>query len=107
MGKIIQPYRVRNKVLRRVNEEVNSLKTIKRWSANCMGHVRGRNCLIKQLTERKIEGWREVGGRRGRRSKELLYGIKETRGYWKWKKGSPRLHCVEKSLWTRRKIGNM
>jgi len=51
-----------------------------------MGHVRRRNFLLKHVTEGKVEGWIEVTGRRGRRRKELLYNIKEKRGYWKLKK---------------------
>jgi len=39
------------------------------------------NCLLKHVTEGKIE----VMGRRGRRSKQLLDDVKERRGYCKLK----------------------
>jgi hypothetical protein len=41
----------------------------------------GRNCLLKQVIEGKIE----VMGRRGRRRKQLLNEVKEKRGCWKLK----------------------
>jgi hypothetical protein len=45
-----------------------------------------RNCLLNQVIEGKIEGRREVTGRRGRRSKQLLDGLKQKRkGYCKLK----------------------
>jgi hypothetical protein len=37
--------------------------------------------LIKRVLEGKIEG----RGRRGRRRKELLDDLKDTKPYWKWK----------------------
>jgi hypothetical protein len=43
------------------------------------------NCLLKQVIEGKIEGRIEVTGRQGRRSKQLLDDLNETRGYWKLK----------------------
>ena len=79
------------------NREMNSLRTIKRRTANWMGHVRGRNCLLKHVTERKIVGWIEMRGRRGRRRKGLLYGIKEKRGYWKLKK-----EALDRCVWKSR-----
>jgi hypothetical protein len=39
------------------------------------------NCLVKHVIVGKIEGRIEVMGRRGRRWKQLLDDIKETRGY--------------------------
>ena len=42
-----------------------------------------RNCLLKHVTERKIKRRREMKGRRGRRSNQLLEGLKERRGYRK------------------------
>ena len=57
---------VRNKdVLHRVKAERNFLHTIKRKKANWIGHVLCRNCLLKHLTEGKIEGMLEVRGRQG------------------------------------------
>jgi hypothetical protein len=45
----------------------------------------GRNCLLKQVTEGRRQGRMEVTGRRGRRLKQLLDELKETRGYCKLK----------------------
>jgi hypothetical protein len=39
-------------------------------------------CLIKHVTEEKIEGSRKVIGGRGRRRKQLLEDFKEKRRYW-------------------------
>ena len=39
------------------------------------------NCVLKRVTEGKVEGNTEVTGRRGRRCKELLDGLKEKREY--------------------------
>jgi hypothetical protein len=46
-----------------------------------------RNCLLKHVTEGKIEGRIEVMGKWGRRRRceQLLDGLKEMRGYWKLK----------------------
>jgi len=41
----------------------------------------------------------EVMVRRGRRRKQLVDNLKETTGYWKFKRGSTRSHSVDKSLW--------
>ena len=51
----------------RVNGERNTLRTIKRRK--------------EERKERRIK----VTGRRGRRRKQLLNDLKETRGYWKLK----------------------
>jgi len=40
-----------------------------------------RNCLLKCVIERKVEG----RGRRGRRRKQPLDDLRETRRYWKLK----------------------
>jgi hypothetical protein len=40
-----------------------------------------RNCLLQQVIEGKIQGAREVTGRRGRRRRKLLDDLKERRGY--------------------------
>jgi hypothetical protein len=59
-------------ILHRVKEERNILNTTKRRKANWLGHILRRNSLLKHVTEGKIEGRREVTGRRGRRRKQLL-----------------------------------
>jgi len=54
---------------------------MKRRKANWIGHkVRG-DCLLKHVTEGKIE---EMEGR-GRRRKQLLDGLQERKRYWKLK----------------------
>jgi hypothetical protein len=40
-----------------------------------------RNCLLRQVIERKIKGGIKVIGRRGRRLRKLLDDLKERRGY--------------------------
>jgi hypothetical protein len=40
-----------------------------------------RNCLLQRVIEGKIKGGIEVTGRRGRRHRKLLDGLKERRGY--------------------------
>jgi hypothetical protein len=72
--------RVRNEeVLHRVKEERNILHTIRRRKANWIGHILHRNCLLKHVIEGKLEGRTEMTGRRERRRKQLLVGLKEKR----------------------------
>jgi hypothetical protein len=89
--------RVRNEVLHRVKEERNILHTIKRRKANWIGHILRRNCLLKHAIEGKLEGRIEMTGRRGRRRKQLLGGLKEKRRYWKLKEEAP-----DRTLWRTR-----
>jgi len=77
-------------VLHRVKEENNVLHTIKRRNINRIAHVMGRNCLPKRVSI-------EVTGRRGRRLKQILVDLKETRGYWKLKED-----VVDRILWITR-----
>jgi hypothetical protein len=56
MEKVSWPDRVRNDVLKRVEEERNILHTMKRRKANRIDHFLRRNCLLKHVTEGKIEG---------------------------------------------------
>jgi hypothetical protein len=68
----------KEEVLHRVKEKMNIPHTIKRRKANWIGHVLCRNCLLKHVTEGKIQGRIEVKGRRGkRRRKQLLDDLKE------------------------------
>jgi len=53
------------------------------------------NCLLKHVTDGKIQGWTEVTGRRGRRRKQLLDHLEETRGYWKLTK-----EALDHNLWS-------
>ena len=45
---------------------------ISKRKANWIGHILGRNCLLKQVIEGKIKGEMEVTRRRGRRRKKLV-----------------------------------
>jgi hypothetical protein len=86
MEKISWTGRVRNEdVLHRVKEERNILHTTKRRKGSWFGHILRRNCLLKHVTEGKIEGRTEVTERRGRTRKQLLEDLKERRGYCKLK----------------------
>jgi hypothetical protein len=74
MEKISWTDSVRNeKVLHRVKEERNIIHTIKRKKANCIGHILGRDCLLKhtRIIEDEIEGEIQVKGRQSRRCKQL------------------------------------
>jgi hypothetical protein len=94
MEKISWTDRVRNEeVLHRNKEERNIVPTIKRRKANWLGHIFRRSCLIKHAIEGKIRRI-VVTGRRGRRRKELLDDLKETRGYWKFKG-----EAIGRTLW--------
>jgi hypothetical protein len=69
-------------VLQRIKEERNTLKTIKRKKVDWIGHILRRNCRLRHVTERKIQGMIEVTRRRGGRKREKqLDGLKEMRGY--------------------------
>jgi hypothetical protein len=81
-------------ILHRVTENMNVLRTIRRRKAKRIGHILRRNCLIKYVTEGKIESRLEVTGRRGRRRKQLLDDLKETGGYWKLKEEE-----LDRSVW--------
>jgi hypothetical protein len=41
-------------VLKKVKEERN-IQTIKRKNPNCIGHILHKNCLLKDITEGKID----------------------------------------------------
>ena len=86
MEKISWTDLVRNEVLCRVKEESIILHTVKRWNANWIGHTFHSNCHLRRLkhvTEGKVEVRLEVTGKRRRKSKQLLYHLKENRGYQK------------------------
>jgi hypothetical protein len=73
---------VRNEeVLHMVKEERIVLHTIKK--DNWFGNILCKNCLLKHIIEENIEGKIEVQGRRGRRNKQVLDELKETKRYWK------------------------
>jgi hypothetical protein len=63
-------------VLQRV-EERNILYTITGRMAIWIGHTLHRNCLLRHVSEGKIEGT----GSRGRRRKQLLGNVKKKKEY--------------------------
>ena len=82
MEKISWNDHVRNKdVLLRVKEQRNILHEIRKRKANWIGHILLSNCLLQRVIERKVKGGIEVTGRRGRKRRKLLDGLKERRGY--------------------------
>ena len=86
MEKIGWTDRVRNEeVLPRVKDESKILLTIKRRKAKWIGHILRRNCLLKHVTDWKVEGRTEVTWSWRRRYKQLLDDFKEKRGYCKLK----------------------
>jgi hypothetical protein len=97
MEKIRWANRLKNEVLHRVKEERNIVHTITRRKDNWIGHILRRNCLLKHIVERKIEGNVEVTGKRRRRCRQLLDDLKEKRGYWKLKE-----ELLDCTLWRSR-----
>jgi hypothetical protein len=79
---------INDEVLHREARRAGISCTIKRWKANWIGYILCRNCLLKHVNQAKIEGGVQVKGKQGIRRKQLLYDLKETRGYW-------RLHRAE------------
>ena len=65
---------MRNEVLHSIKEGRNILHKIKRRKIKYFGHLLRRNCIIKHVTEGKIEG---------SISKQLLDDHKGKGGYWK------------------------
>jgi hypothetical protein len=58
------------------------------------------NCLLKHVIEGKI-GKIEGTRRRGKRSKQLLDGLKEAIRYWILQEEAPDGPCLENSFWKR------
>ena len=59
-------------MLRRVKEERNVVRTIKRRKTDCISYILRRTRLLKRVIDGKIDGGIEVMGRRGRGHKQLL-----------------------------------
>jgi hypothetical protein len=95
MEKISWTDRVENEeILQRVEKERNILHIIERRKANWIGHILRKNCLLKRVIEENIEGAIEETGRRGRRRKQLLDGLKQKRIYCKLKE-----EALNRTLW--------
>jgi hypothetical protein len=68
-----------------------------KWKAKWIGHILHRNCILRQVTEGKIEGGIEATGRRGIRRRKLLDELKESRGYSRLKE-----EALDRSIWRAR-----
>jgi len=86
--------RGRKEVLQRVKEGRNILHTVQRRKGKWTGHILRWKCLLKHFIEGTMEGM----GKRGRRRKQLLDDLKETRRYWKLRE-STRSPSAENVLW--------
>ena len=84
-------------MLHRVEEQRNLLHTVNKRKVNWIGVICHRNCLLKHVIEGKVEGRIEVMGRRGRRRKQLVDGVKER--ILEIERGSTRRHSVENWFW--------
>ena len=88
-------HRVKNrKVLLRVKEERDSLHAVKQGKANWIGHILRRNCLLKHLIEGNEEGRIGEIGRGGRRRKQLLNALAQTKRCWKLKE-----EVLDRAVW--------
>ena len=85
-------------VLHRVTEERNVLFAVKSRKANWTGYVLRRNCLLKDVNERKIKGWIKVTGRRGGRRTELQDCLRRLKGTGNCKRRQSFALCGELAL---------
>ena len=84
-------------VLFRVNEQRDILHEIRQRKAKWTGHILRRNCLLKQVIERKTKEEMEVTRRRGRRRKKLLDDLKGRREYSNLKE-----EALDRTMWRNR-----
>ena len=97
MEKISWTGRVRSvEVIHRVKEERNILHAIKRRKVNWIGHIL-RKRFSKTIYWQKDRKTDRSFGRQGRRRKQLLDDLKETRGYWKMKEDT-----LDRTVWITR-----
>jgi hypothetical protein len=95
LEKIIWTDHMRNEeVLLRINDQRNFLHEISKRTANWIGYILHRNCLLQRVIEGKIKEGIQVTGRRGRRRRKLLDDLKERRGYSDLKEGA-----VDRAMW--------
>ena len=78
-------YCVRNEEVLPTVKDNNILHTKKKRKGNWTGHIMHSKYLLKHVNERKIEGRTEEKGRRGRRRKQILDDLEETKRSWKLK----------------------
>jgi len=72
----------------------NILHEIRKQKANWIRHILRRNCLLQRVIEGKIKGGIEVTGRRGRKRRKLLDGIKKRRGHSHLKE-----EALDRNIW--------
>jgi len=98
MEKISWTDHVRNEeVLLKVKEQRNILHEIRKWKANCIGHILRRNCLLQRVIEGKIKGGIEMTGSRVRKRRKLLDDLKERRVYSHLKE-----EALDRTMWRAR-----
>jgi len=89
---------VRNEeVLLRVKEQRNILHEIRKRTANWIGHILRRNCLLQRVIEGNIKGGIEVTGSRGKKRRKILDDLKERRGYSHLKE-----EALDRNMWRAR-----
>jgi hypothetical protein len=84
-------------VLLRGNVQRNILHETRKRKANWICHILRRNCLLKQVIERKITGEMEVTRRWGRGCKKLPDVLKDRRGYSHLKE-----EALDRTVWKNR-----
>jgi len=62
-----------------------------------MAHILRKNYLLIHVAEGKIEVRVEMAGRQGKRRKQLLDYLRETRGYWNLKE-----EALDRTVWRTR-----
>jgi len=98
MEKISCKDRVRNEeVLLRVKEKRDILHEISKGKGNWIGHILRRNYLLQRVIDGKMKGGIGVTERRRRRSRKLLYDLKERRGYSHSKE-----EALDRTMWRAR-----
>jgi hypothetical protein len=97
MEKIIWTDHARKEEVRRFTQsqgQRNILHEVSKRTANWIGHILRRTCRLQRGIEGKIKGGIEVRGRRGRRRRRLLGGLKERRGYTQLKE-----EALDRTMW--------
>jgi hypothetical protein len=86
--------RVRNEEVLHTVKGRNNLYTIKTRKTNWICHKLRRNCLLKHVTEGKLEGRMDMMERRRKRRKQLLDDLNEKTRYWKLKE-----EALDRTVW--------
>ena len=98
MEKISFTDRVRNEeILHRVKEERNIVHILKRRKDNWIGHILHRNCLLKHVTEGKIEEGTEATGRKRKDVSSYWMTLRNER-IIEIERGGTRSHFLENSV---------